>query len=79
MVKIRLKRFGSAKRPTYRIVVMEAKQPRDGKCIEELGTYAPIAAEGSQVSFKEDRVKYWLGVGAQPTEIVKKLLNKKAK
>lgn len=78
MVKLRLKRFGAAKRPTYRIVVQDARKPRDGECIEELGTYAPIEVEGKQVAFNEERVKYWLSVGAQPTAIVSKLLNKKA-
>jgi small subunit ribosomal protein S16 len=76
VVKIRLKRFGAAKRPTYRIVVQDSRKPRDGTCIEELGTYQPIAVEGKQVAFNEERVKYWLSVGAQPTAIVGKLLNK---
>ena len=76
MVKIRLKRFGAAKRPCYRIVVMDAREPRDGRCIEEIGIYQPIAQEGKQIAFKEDRMKYWIGVGAQPTEIVAKLMNK---
>ena len=77
MVKIRLKRFGAAKRPTYRIVVQDERKPRDGACIEELGTYQPIEKEDKQVNFNEERVKYWLGVGAQPTEIVGRLLNRK--
>ncbi|MCR5289710.1 MAG: 30S ribosomal protein S16 [Treponema sp.] len=76
MVKIRLKRFGAKKRPTYRIVVTDASKPRDGVAIEEVGTYAPVAPEAEQVSVNSERVKYWLGVGAQPTETVKKLLNK---
>lgn len=77
MVKIRLKRFGAAKRPCYRIVVMDAREPRDGRCIEEIGIYQPIAQEDKQIAIKEDRVKYWIGVGAQPTEIVAKIMNKK--
>lgn len=76
MVKIRLKRFGAAKRPCYRIVVMDSREPRDGRCIEELGTYQPIAKEDSQVAINADRVKYWLGVGAQPSDIVAKLMNR---
>jgi len=76
VVKIRLKRFGAAKRPCYRIVVMDERKPRDGRCIEELGTYQPIAKEDAQVAFKADRVKYWIGVGAQPTAIVAKLMNR---
>lgn len=77
MVKIRLKRFGAAKRPCYRVVVMDSREPRDGRCIEELGTYQPIAAADSQITLNEDRVKYWIGVGAQPSDIVAKLMNKK--
>ena len=77
MVKIRLKRFGAAKRPCYRIVVMDSREPRDGRCIEEIGTYQHIENEGNQVAIKEDRIKYWIGVGAQPTDIVAKLMNKK--
>ncbi|MBS7261500.1 MAG: 30S ribosomal protein S16 [Treponema sp.] len=79
MVKIRLKRFGTKKRPFYRVVVMDAREPRDGRCIEELGTYQPIAAEGSQVKIDTERAKYWISVGAQPTDIVAKLLTKQAK
>ena len=79
MVKIRLKRFGTKKRPFYRVVVMDAREPRDGRCIEELGTYQPIACEGSQVKIDTERAKYWISVGAQPTDIVAKLLTKQAK
>ncbi|MCR4580464.1 MAG: 30S ribosomal protein S16 [Treponema sp.] len=75
MVKIRLKRFGAAKRPYYRVVVQDSQKPRDGVCIEEIGTYQPIEKEDAQVSIDMDRAKYWIGVGAQPTDIVKKLLN----
>ncbi len=77
VVKIRLKRFGAAKRPCYRVVVMDSREPRDGRCIEEIGTYQPIEKEDKQVTLKEDRVKYWISVGAQPTDIVAKLMNKK--
>ncbi|MBP3742732.1 MAG: 30S ribosomal protein S16 [Treponema sp.] len=75
MVKIRLKRFGAAKRPYYRVVVQDSQKPRDGACIEEIGTYQPIEKEEAQVSIDMDRAKYWIGVGAQPTDIVKKLMN----
>jgi small subunit ribosomal protein S16 len=75
VVKIRLKKFGTKKRPDYRIVVMDARKPRDGKTIEEIGEYHPIAAEGKQSLFNEDRAKYWLSVGAQPTDTVKKIFN----
>ena len=79
MVKIRLKRFGTKARPAYRIVVQDARKPRDGVTIEEIGTYNPIAAEGSQISVKAERAKYWIDVGAQPTDVVRKLLNKAGK
>ena len=78
MVKIRLKRFGTKKRPCYRVVVQDSREPRDGKCIEELGFFQPIAAEDSQVSIDLDRAKYWISVGAQPTDTVKKLLNRQS-
>ena len=77
MVKIRLKKFGTKKRPFYRIVVQDVRKPRDGTTIEEIGTYAPISAEGQQVAFNEERAKYWLSVGAQPTDTVRKLFGKK--
>ena len=76
MVKIRLKRFGTKKRPCYRVVVQDVREPRDGKCIEELGFFQPIAAEDSQVSIDLDRAKYWISVGAQPTDTVKVILKK---
>ena len=76
-VKIRLKRFGSKKRPYYRIVVMDSRAPRDGRTLEEVGLYHPIEAEDKQVVLKEDRIKEWIGKGAQPTATVKKLLNKR--
>ncbi len=77
MVKIRLKKFGTKARPDYRIVVQDVKKPRDGTTIEEIGEYHPIAVEANQVKFNEERAKYWLSVGAQPTAIVKKLFNSK--
>ncbi|WP_191014648.1 30S ribosomal protein S16 [Treponema zioleckii] len=77
MVKIRLKRSGTKARPTYRIVVQDARKPRDGTTVEEIGIYQPIAGEESQISFNEDRAKYWIGVGAQPTDTVRKIFNKK--
>ena len=77
MVKIRLKRLGAAKRPSYRIVVQDARKPRDGTTIEEIGVYDPIAKEEAQISFDEERARYWISVGAQPTETVRKIFNKK--
>ncbi len=75
-VKIRLKRLGTKKRPYYRVVVMDSRSPRDGRTIDEVGLYHPIEAEEVQVRLKEDKIKEWLSKGAQPTDTVKKLLNK---
>ena len=75
-VKIRLKRFGTKKRPYYRIVVMDSRNARDGKTLEEVGLYHPIEAEDKQVSLKEERIKDWISKGARPTDTVKKILNK---
>ncbi len=76
-VKIRLKRFGTKKRPYYRIVVMDSRAARDGRTLEEVGLYHPIEAEDKQVVLKEDRIKEWIGKGALPTATVKKLLNRR--
>jgi small subunit ribosomal protein S16 len=76
VVKIRLKRFGTKKRPDYRIVIQDARKPRDGETVEEIGQYHPIAEESKQIIMDTERAKYWLSVGAQPTDIVRRLLNK---
>jgi len=76
-VKIRLKRFGSKARPFYRIVIMDSRQPRDGRTIEEIGLYHPIETEDKQILIDEAKAKDWLSKGAQPTDTVKGLLNKK--
>jgi small subunit ribosomal protein S16 len=68
-VKIRLKRIGTKNTPAYRIVVADQRGPRDGKCIEEIGTYTPLQA-GTNFNLDLDRAKYWLSVGAQPSETV---------
>jgi small subunit ribosomal protein S16 len=75
-VRIRLKRFGTKKRPYYRIVVMDSRSPRDGRTVEEVGIYHPIEAEDHQVRLDSDKIRYWLDKGAQPSDTVKKLLNK---
>ncbi|UTC93355.1 30S ribosomal protein S16 [Treponema denticola] len=77
MVKIRLKRLGTKKRPYYRIVVQDVREPRNGKTIDEVGIYHPIETAEKQISFDADRVRNWLGKGAQPTDTVRRLLNKK--
>ncbi len=75
-VKIRLKRFGTKKRPYYRMVVIDSRSQRDGRAIEEVGLYHPIEKEDEQVRIKEDRIKDWLSKGAVPSSTVKRLLNK---
>ena len=72
-VKIRLARHGAKKRPYYRIVVADSRARRDGRFIEEVGRYHPCVTP-SFVSFKQDRLEYWLGVGAQPTDTVARLI-----
>ncbi len=72
-VKIRLARGGAKKRPFYRIVAADARSPRDGRFLEKLGTYDPCKDEGG-LAMKRDRVDYWLGVGAQPTDTVARLI-----
>lgn len=72
-VKIRLARHGAKKRPYYRIVVADARKPRDGRFIEEVGRYNPCV-NPSYVSFDKERLDYWLGCGAQPTDTVARLM-----
>lgn len=76
-VKIRLARTGAKKRPFYRIVAADARSPRDGRFLEKLGTYDPTK-NPSEVHLNRARVDYWLGVGAQPTDTVKRLLKTEA-
>jgi len=73
MVKIRLKRIGAKKKPFYRIVVADSRSPRDGKFIEQIGTYNPLT-NPSEIKVDVEKAKKWLSTGAQPTETVKKLL-----
>lgn len=74
MVKVRLTRLGAKHRPYYRIVVVDSRKKRDGAYIESLGNYAPL--EGKKLFINLDRYNYWLSVGAQPTDTVKKLVEK---
>ena len=76
-VKIRLARGGAKKRPYYRVVVADARAPRDGDFIEKIGTYNPLLKKDDEnrVTFKVDRVEHWLSHGAQPTDRVANLLN----
>lgn len=75
-MKIRLARGGSKKRPFYRIVAADSRMPRDGRYVEKLGTYNPLLAKDDEnrVSMDMDRVNYWLGEGAQPTDRVSRFL-----
>lgn len=75
--RIRLKKFGTKKRPYYRIVVMDKREPRDGRTIDELGFYHPIAMEDKQLSFDADKARKWLNCGATITDTVRKLFNSK--
>ena len=75
MVKIRLRRMGAKKAPYYRVVVADSRAPRDGRFIEELGTYDPMA-ETDKIKVNMERAKYWIANGAQPTETVKALFAK---
>ncbi|MBS4769777.1 30S ribosomal protein S16 [Carnobacteriaceae bacterium zg-ZUI240] len=74
-VKIRLKRMGSKKSPFYRIVVADARSPRDGRIIEKVGTYNPLT-EPAQINVDTELALKWLQNGAQPTDTVRNLLSK---
>ena len=78
VVKIRLARFGAKKKPYYRIVVANSNAPRDGRSLEQVGTYNPMLSkeDENRVILDQERIKYWLSVGAQPTERVNRFLEK---
>jgi small subunit ribosomal protein S16 len=77
MVKIRLRRVGRKKAPSYRVVVADSQSPRDGKFIEIIGQYTPREKGGQGgLQVNEERANYWLGVGAQPTDTVRSLLRR---
>jgi small subunit ribosomal protein S16 len=76
-VRIRMKKMGRTHRPYYRVCAMDKRSPRDGRVIEELGTYDPMCPEtDARVTLKSDRIAYWLGVGAQPSDKVATLIKK---
>ena len=77
-VRIRMKRIGAKNQPAFRIVVADARSPRDGKCLEEIGTYQPLR-KGDNVRLDLARAQYWLGKGAQPSETVASFIKKAAK
>ena len=75
MVKIRLRRMGAKKAPFYRIVVADSRSPRDGRCIEEIGTYNPLL-ETENITVDVEKAQNWIKNGAQPTDTVRGLLKK---
>ena len=75
MVKIRLRRMGAKKNPFYRIVVADSHYPRDGRFIEEIGTYNPVT-DPAEIKVDVERAQYWIKNGAQPTDTAKSLLKK---
>ena len=77
-VKIRMKRVGTKNTPVFRIVVADGRSPRDGKFIEEIGTYQPLKT-GVNFTIDLDRVKYWVGNGAQPSDTVASFIKKASK
>ena len=74
---IRLKKFGTKKRPYYRIIAVDNRAPRDGRAIEELGYYHPIEAEDKQIVFDSEKIRAWLNKGATVSDTVRSILNKK--
>ena len=80
MVTIRLSRGGAKKRPFYTVVVTDSRNRRDGRCIERVGFFNPIASgKDVRLSLDQDRVQYWIGVGAQPSERVASLIKESAR
>ncbi|MGH7942792.1 MAG: 30S ribosomal protein S16 [Limisphaerales bacterium] len=77
-VKIRMKRVGTKNMPVFRIVVADSRSPRDGKFIEEIGTYNPLK-KGENFSIKLDRARYWIGKGAIPSDTVASFIKKAGK
>ena len=75
MVKIRLRRMGAKKAPYYRIVVADSRFPRDGRCIEEIGTYDPLT-EPATIAVDAEKAQQWIKNGAQPTDTVRGILKK---
>ncbi len=78
-VKIRMKRVGAKNTPVFRIVVADGRSPRDGKFIEELGTYQPLKRGADNFSLDLERARYWVSKGAQPSETVASLIKKAGK
>lgn len=75
MVKIRLRRMGAKKRPFYRVVVADSRSPRDGRFIESVGHYNPLT-EPATIVLNQEKIGYWISKGAQPTDVVRKLIDR---
>ena len=75
MLTIRLARIGKKKKPVYRVVVIERTRPRDGRFIENVGTYDPLR-KPAEIKLNVDRIKHWLGCGAQPSETIRSFLRR---
>ena len=75
MIKLRLRRMGAKKRPSYRIVAADSRSPRDGRFIEALGLYDPIT-DPATIKINEERARHWLSVGAQPTDTVRDIVRR---
>lgn len=75
MIKLRLRRMGAKKRPSYRIVAADSRSPRDGRFIEIVGTYDPIT-DPATITLKADRIQHWLSVGAQPSDTVRDIIKR---
>ena len=78
-VKIRLKRVGAKNNPVFRVVVADGRSPRDGKFIEELGVYHPQQKSDDNYTLNLERARYWIGVGAQPSETVHSMIKRAAR
>ena len=74
MLTIRLSRIGKKKKPFYRVVVIESSKPRDGRVVELVGTYDPLK-KPAEIKLNADRIKHWLGVGAQPSDTVRSFIH----
>ena len=75
-VRIRLKRVGRRHQPSYRVAIMDQRRTRDSLVIEEVGSFNPRLQDEQGLTLKRERIEYWLGVGAQPTDTVRRLLEK---
>ncbi|HSZ17221.1 MAG TPA: 30S ribosomal protein S16 [Terracidiphilus sp.] len=74
MLTIRLSRIGKKKKPFYRVVVIESSKPRDGRVVELVGTYDPLK-KPAEIKLNAERIKHWLGVGAQPSDTVRSFIH----